>query len=72
MIKTEHLTHAYGVGTPFEITAIEDVNLHIEKGDYVGVIGHTGSGKSTLISHFNAILKPTSGRILIDGQDLCY
>ncbi len=70
MIKTEHLTHAYGVGTPFEITAIEDVNLHIEKGDYVGVIGHTGSGKSTLISHFNAILKPTSGRILIDGQDL--
>lgn len=70
MIKTEHLTHAYGVGTPFEITAIEDVNLHIKKGDYVGVIGHTGSGKSTLISHFNAILKPTSGRILIDGRDL--
>jgi len=70
MIKTEHLTHAYGTGTPFEITAIEDVNIHIEKGDYVGVIGHTGSGKSTLISHFNAILKPTSGRILIDGRDL--
>ncbi len=70
MIKTEHLTHAYGVGTPFEITAIDDVNIHIEKGDYVGVIGHTGSGKSTLISHFNAILKPTSGRILIDGRDL--
>ncbi len=70
MIKTEHLTHAYGTGTPFEITAIEDVNIHIQKGDYVGVIGHTGSGKSTLISHFNAILKPTSGRILIDGRDL--
>ena len=49
MIKTEHLTHAYGVGTPFEVTAIEDVNVHIEKGDYVGVIGHTGSGKSTLM-----------------------
>ncbi len=70
MIKTEHLTHSYGTGTPFEITAIEDVNIHIEKGDYVGIIGHTGSGKSTLISHFNAILKPTSGRILIDGRDL--
>ncbi len=70
MIKTEHLTHSYGMGTPFEITAIEDVNIHIQKGDYVGVIGHTGSGKSTLISHFNAILKPTSGRVLIDGRDL--
>ncbi|MBQ8892979.1 MAG: energy-coupling factor transporter ATPase [Clostridia bacterium] len=70
MIKTEHLSHAYGVGTPFETAAIEDVNIHIEKGDYVGIIGHTGSGKSTLISHFNAILKPTSGRILIDGRDL--
>lgn len=70
MIKTEHLTHSYGTGTPFEITAIDDVNIHIKKGDYVGIIGHTGSGKSTLISHFNAILKPTSGRILIDGRDL--
>jgi len=70
MIKTEHLTHKYGVGTPFESVAIEDVNLHIEQGDYVGVIGHTGSGKSTLISHFNAILKPTSGKIFIDGKDL--
>ncbi len=70
MIKTEHLTHHFSVGTPFETVAIEDVNIHIEKGDYVGVIGHTGSGKSTLISHFNAILKPTSGKIFIDGKDL--
>lgn len=70
MIRTEHLTHRYSVGTPFETTAIEDINLHIEKGDYVGIIGHTGSGKSTLIAHFNAILKPTSGKILIDGRDL--
>ncbi|MBQ3085230.1 MAG: energy-coupling factor transporter ATPase [Clostridia bacterium] len=70
MIKTEHLNHKYGVGTPFESVAIEDVNLHIKKGDYVGVIGHTGSGKSTLISHFNAILKPTSGKIFVDGKDL--
>ena len=70
MIKTEHLTHIYGVGTPFETAAIEDVSIHIPKGEFVGVIGHTGSGKSTLISHFNAILKPTSGRVLIDGRDL--
>lgn len=70
MIRTEHLSHHYGVGTPFETVAIDDVNLHIEKGDYVGVIGHTGSGKSTLISHFNAILKPTAGKIFIDGRDL--
>ncbi len=70
MIKTEHLTHIYGAGTPFETAAIEDVSIHIPKGEFVGVIGHTGSGKSTLISHFNAILKPTSGRVLIDGRDL--
>lgn len=70
MIKTEHLTHIYGSGTPFETTAIDDINIHIPEGEYVGVIGHTGSGKSTLIAHFNAILKPTSGRVLIDGKDL--
>lgn len=70
MIKTEHLTHIYGGGTPFETTAIEDINIHIPEGEFVGIIGHTGSGKSTLISHFNAILKPTSGRILINGRDL--
>ena len=70
MIKTENLSHLYSPGTPFQTTAIEDVNIHIQKGDYVGIIGHTGSGKSTLIAHFNAILKPTSGRVLIDGNDL--
>ncbi len=70
MIRAEHLTHRYSVGTPFETTAIEDINLEIKKGEYVGVIGHTGSGKSTLIAHFNAILKPTSGKIYIDGRDL--
>lgn len=70
MIKTENLSYLYSPGTPFQTTAIEDVNLHIKKGDYVGVIGHTGSGKSTLIAHFNAILKPTSGKIFIDGKDL--
>ena len=70
MIRTKHLSHLYSPGTPFETAAIEDVNIHIEKGSYTGIIGHTGSGKSTLISHFNAILKPTSGKIFIDGRDL--
>ena len=70
IIRTENLTHLYSPGTPFEKAAIKDVSLNIKKGDYVGIIGHTGSGKSTLISHFNAILKPTSGKIFIDGNDL--
>ncbi len=70
IITTENLTHKYGVGTPFEKTALDNVSVGIENGDYVGVIGHTGSGKSTLISHFNAILKPTSGRVYVDGEDL--
>ena len=70
IIKTENLTHIYGAGTPFEKVALDDVNISIKKGEYVGIIGHTGSGKSTLISHFNAILKPTSGKVLVDGEDL--
>ena len=70
IITTENLIYKYGVGTPFEKTALDDVSLSIEDGDYVGIIGQTGSGKSTLISHFNAILKPTSGKVIVDGQDL--
>lgn len=70
MIKTEHLSHVYSPGTPFEKTAIGDINLSIDAGEFVGVIGHTGSGKSTLIQHLNGLLKPTSGRILIDGEDI--
>lgn len=69
-IKTENLTYTYSVGTPFEKTAVDHVNLEIEQGEFVGVIGHTGSGKSTLIQHFNGLLKPTSGRVLINGTDL--
>ncbi len=69
-IETEHLTYIYGQGTPFELHAVEDVSLRINEGAFVGVIGHTGSGKSTLIQHFNGLLKPTSGRILIGGQDM--
>ena len=70
MINTEHLTYIYGAGTPYEKRALDDINLSIEAGEFVGVIGHTGSGKSTLIQHFNALLKPTSGKVYIDGVDV--
>lgn len=68
--KLENLTYKYSVGTPFEKTAVDDVNLTIAKGEFVGIIGHTGSGKSTLIQHFNGLIKPTSGIVLIDGRDI--
>lgn len=70
IIKTEHLSHVYSEGTPFEKVAVGDVSLEIEQGAFVGVIGHTGSGKSTLIQHFNGLLKPTSGKIMVDGKDI--
>jgi len=70
IIKTDDLTYVYGEGTPFKKTAVDKLNIEIEKGEFVGVIGHTGSGKSTLIQHFNGLLKPTSGKIYIDGQDI--
>ncbi len=70
VIKTENLSYVYGEGTPFRKVAVDNVNIEIEEGEFVGVIGHTGSGKSTLIQHFNGLLKPTSGRILIDGEEL--
>lgn len=69
-IKTEELTYTYSTGTPFEKTAVDHISLEIEQGEFVGVIGHTGSGKSTLIQHFNGLLRPTSGRVLINGTDL--
>ncbi len=69
-IKAQELTYTYSVGTPFEKTAVDHINLEIEQGEFVGVIGHTGSGKSTLIQHFNGLLKPTSGKIYINGTDL--
>ncbi len=70
IIETRHLTHIYNAGMPDATTALEDVNFAVEEGDFVGIIGSTGSGKSTLITHFNGILKPTSGQILVDGQDI--
>lgn len=69
-IKVNHLTHIYNQGTTFEKKALDDVNIEIEKGEFIGLIGHTGSGKSTLIQHFNAILTPTSGEILLDGKNI--
>lgn len=70
VIKTEDLTYVYGEATPFRKVAIDKVNLEIQQGESVGVIGHTGSGKSTLIQHFNGLLKPTSGNVYIDGERL--
>ena len=69
-IETIGLTHYYSKGTPQQVAAISDVNLRIEKGELVGIIGHTGSGKSTLISHFNGLLKPDSGKVLVNGVDI--
>lgn len=70
IIETQNLTYVYGEGTSFKKVAVDDVNLKIEEGELVGVIGHTGSGKSTLIQHFNALLKPTDGKIFIDGEQI--
>lgn len=70
ILKTEHLTYSYATGTPFEVTAIEDINIEVEAGELVAVIGHTGSGKSTLIQHFNGLLKPQEGKVYVDGQDI--
>lgn len=70
VIRTENLTHIYNKGTPFQMAAIDDVNIEIEKGELVGIIGHTGSGKSTLIQHLNGLLKPESGKIYLDGEDI--
>lgn len=69
-ISVQNLTHIYMKDTPFETVAIKDVNFDIEDGEFIGLIGHTGSGKSTLIQHFNALLKPTSGTIFIDDVDI--
>ena len=69
-IETVGLTHYYSKGTVSQVAAINNVNLQISKGELVGIIGHTGSGKSTLISHFNGLLKPDSGKVLVDGVDI--
>ena len=70
ILTIEGLTHTYGAGTPFERNAVENISFSVKQGEFLGVIGHTGSGKSTLIQHLNGLLKPTSGRILLDGKDI--
>lgn len=70
IIRVENLTHTYGEGTPFCRSAVQDMSLAIYRGEFLGIIGHTGSGKSTLIQHLNGLLKPTSGRILLGGEDI--
>ena len=70
ILQTEKLCHIYSAGTPFEHGALIDVDFTAYRGEYLGIIGHTGSGKSTLIQHLNGLLKPTSGRVLLEGQDI--
>ena len=70
ILQIEHLTHTYSAGTPFQRSAVDDMNLSMMDGEFLGIIGHTGSGKSTLIQHLNGLLKPTSGRILLQGNDI--
>lgn len=69
-IQIEHLTHTYLPGSPFSATAIRDITLTIEDGEFIGVLGHTGSGKTTLVQHLNGLLKPTEGRVVVDGTDI--
>lgn len=69
-IKLEHITYTYSPGTVYEMHALKDVDMEIPDGQFMGIIGHTGSGKSTLIQHFNGLMKPTSGKVLYNGQDI--
>lgn len=70
ILEVKNLCHTYSVGTPFEHVALNNVSFCIERGEFVGIIGHTGSGKSTLTQHLNGLLKPTSGSVLLEGEDI--
>lgn len=70
ILEVKNLSHIYSVGTPFQHIALENVSFSVERGEFVGIIGHTGSGKSTLIQHLNGLLKPTSGTVMLDGKDI--
>ncbi len=70
ILQVKNLQHTYSIGTPFEHIALKDVSFCVHQGEFIGVIGHTGSGKSTLMQHLNGLLKPTSGEILLDGKDI--
>lgn len=70
VIEVKELTHVYGAGMPFETVALDHISFSVEEGEFVGLIGHTGSGKSTLIQHMNGLLPPTSGQIIVEGTDI--
>ena len=70
ILEVKNLTHTYSAGTPFEHTAIDNMSFSVERGEFIGIIGHTGSGKSTLMQHLNGLLKPTGGQVLLDGVDI--
>lgn len=70
IIRLENVNYIYNPNTPFEKKALDNINLNIDEGDFIGLIGHTGSGKSTLVQHLNGLMKPTSGKIIIDGMDI--
>ena len=70
ILQVQNLHYVYSAGTPFEHTALENVTFSVERGEFIGIIGHTGSGKSTLMQHLNGLLKPTSGTVLLDGKDI--
>jgi len=70
ILQIENLTHTYGIGTPFQRDAVKDISFTVREGEFLGIIGHTGSGKSTLIQHLNGLLKPTAGRVLLGGRDI--
>ena len=70
ILQIQDLSHLYSAGTPFEHKALDAVSFSVERGEFIGIIGHTGSGKSTLMQHMNGLLKPTSGQILLDGEDI--
>ena len=70
ILQVENLNYIYSIGTPFQHQALDNVNFSVERGEFIGIIGHTGSGKSTLMQQLNGLLKPTSGKILLDGQDI--
>lgn len=69
-LKLEHITYTYSPGTVYQTDAVKDVSLEIPDGEFLGIIGHTGSGKSTLVQHLNGLIRPTSGRVLFDGRDV--
>ena len=70
ILQIKNLNYIYSIGTPFEHKALDNVSFSVERGEFIGIIGHTGSGKSTLMQQLNGLLKPTSGQVLLDGKDI--